>query len=278
MPWLSVQAAGILAQSRALCDWHNSNLHCGKCGSTTFSIEGGGKRKCSAPSSRNQVSTHISGQQDGPAEQTITSTTAATAPAPKSSNPSPTEQHQIRCGRTVYARTDPVVIALIISANGENVLLSRKKEFPKGVYTCVAGFLEGGESLEEGVRREVDEETGVSVGAVKYFASQPWPFLGGQLMIGCFGVVKDSDASSAQVTLHDGELEDARWFSRDEIGNMLDVSRDNIDAWINPMKLGSTLRVPPPFAIAYQLILQWYLNKTHKVGPNVNYSEHLSSL
>lgn len=64
----------------------------------------------------------------------------------------------------------------IVSPDGEGVLLGRQKKWPKGFYSCLAGFLEPGESLEEAVRREIYEESGVSVGKVTYHSSQPWPF------------------------------------------------------------------------------------------------------
>lgn len=75
-----------------------------------------------------------------------------------------------------YPRTDPTVIMAIVSPDGEGILLGRQKKWPKGFYSCLAGFLEPGESLEEAVRREIHEESGVGVGKVTYHSSQPWPF------------------------------------------------------------------------------------------------------
>jgi hypothetical protein len=102
------------------------------------------------------------------------------------------------CSESAYPRTDPVVISVVISRDGNRVLLGRQPAFPPGFYSCLAGYLEAGESIEEAVRREVWEETRVRVGAVRYYASQPWPLARGafgQVMIGCVAVAEtDGDA------------------------------------------------------------------------------------
>jgi NAD+ diphosphatase len=83
------------------------------------------------------------------------------------------------------------------------------------MYSCLAGFMEPGETIEDAVRREVAEETGVGVGQVDYLASQPWPFPS-SLMIGCV-----AEALTRDLSLDDQELEDARWFSREDVRQML---------------------------------------------------------
>lgn len=113
------------------------------------------------------------------------------------------------CGGHHFPRTDPVVIMLI--TNGNNVLMGRSPGWPQGMYSCLAGFVEPGETLEAAVRREVFEEAGVTVGAVEYLASQPWAFPN-SLMFGCRG-----KATSQDITIDPKEIEDARWFSREEI-------------------------------------------------------------
>ncbi len=143
------------------------------------------------------------------------------------------------CGTEHFPRTDPVVIMLI--TRGEHCLLGRQARFAPGVFSCLAGFLEPGETIEDAVRREVREEAGVTVGAVSYLVSQPWPFPS-SLMIGCLGETLDEE-----LTLDRTELEDGRWFSRAEVAQML--ARAHPD----------DLRVPPPMAIAHHLVRHFAL-------------------
>ncbi|SMX27367.1 NADH pyrophosphatase [Pelagimonas phthalicica] len=113
------------------------------------------------------------------------------------------------CGTQHFPRTDPVVIMLI--TRGNKTLLGRSPGWPEGMYSCLAGFLEPGETIEAAVRREVMEEAGVPVGPVRYLASQPWAFPS-SLMIGCHG-----EALDGAITLDPNELEDARWVSREDM-------------------------------------------------------------
>lgn len=113
------------------------------------------------------------------------------------------------CGAHHFPRTDPVVIMLI--TRGNKVLLGRSHGWPDGMYSCLAGFVEPGETIEAAVRREVYEEAGIQVGAVRYLSSQPWPFPN-SLMFGCAGDALDED-----ITIDPHEIDDARWFSREEI-------------------------------------------------------------
>jgi NAD+ diphosphatase len=141
------------------------------------------------------------------------------------------------CGTQHFPRTDPVVIMLIIRQG--QCLLGRQARFAPGSYSCLAGFLEPGETIEDAVRREVFEEAGIRVGAVSYALSQPWPFPS-SIMIGCRG-----DAVSGEIVMDREELEDARWFSRDEVRLM--IRKEHPDGLI----------VPPPVAIAHHLIRDW---------------------
>ncbi len=118
------------------------------------------------------------------------------------------------CGAHHFPRTDPVVIMLIV--RGNSVLLGRSPGWPDGMYSLLAGFMEPGESIEAAVRREVMEETSITVGEVGYLSSQPWPFPA-SLMIGCWG-----KATSQTIQLDPVELEDARWVSREDVMAAMD--------------------------------------------------------
>lgn len=113
------------------------------------------------------------------------------------------------CGTPHFPRTDPVVIMLVTRGNA--LLVGRSPGWPEGMYSCLAGFMEPGETVEAAVRREVAEETGVPIGAVRYLSSQPWPFPS-SLMIGCH-----AEALGQEIRLDPAELEDARWVSREEM-------------------------------------------------------------
>ncbi len=141
------------------------------------------------------------------------------------------------CGTQHFPRTDPVVIMLAI--DGERCLLGRSPRFAPRMWSCLAGFIEPGETIEEAVRRETREESGIVCGRVAYFASQPWPFPM-SLMIGCYAA-----AVSTEITVDRTELEDARWFSRDEVVDML--LRRHPDG----------LTVAHPVAIAHHIIRGW---------------------
>lgn len=141
------------------------------------------------------------------------------------------------CANQHFPRTDPVVIMMAV--DGERCLLGRQSRFPPGMYSCLAGFMEPGETIETAVRRELGEEAGIAVGEVRYLGSQPWPFPA-SIMIGCL-----AEAATTAITLDDAELEDARWFSREETRAMLEGRH------------GEGLRCPPSMAIAHHLMLAW---------------------
>jgi NAD+ diphosphatase len=146
--------------------------------------------------------------------------------------------HVMRCTRPgcnteTFPRLDPAIIVLVTDASGERALLGRQASWPEGRYSTIAGFVEPGESLEEAVAREVAEETGVEVGEVVYDSSQPWPFPS-SLMLGFHAV-----ARSEAITLRDGELQDARWFTRADVA-------------------AGHPALPPPGAISARLIDAWF--------------------
>ena len=140
------------------------------------------------------------------------------------------------CGTEHFPRTDPVAIMLTVSK--DRCVLGRGRHFAPGMYSALAGFIEPGETIENAVRRETLEESGIRLGRVVYHASQPWPFPY-SLMIGCFGEALNEDIDPDLA-----ELEDCRWFERGEVLAMLDKSHPS-------------LVVPPPGAIAHHLIRAW---------------------
>jgi NAD+ diphosphatase len=141
------------------------------------------------------------------------------------------------CRSQHFPRTDPVAIMLPVA--GERCVLGRSHRFQPGMWSCLAGFIEPGEAIEDAVRRETREEAGIVCGRVTYFASQPWPFPT-SLMIGCH-----AEALSREIVIDRTELDDARWFDREEVASML-LQR-------HPGGLGT----PPTVAIAYHIIRAW---------------------
>ena len=136
------------------------------------------------------------------------------------------------CQAEHFPRTDPVVIML--ATHGEDCLVGRQKGWPDNMFSALAGFMEPGETIEEAVARELMEEAGIGVDAVRYMGTQPWPFPG-SLMIGCI-----AKASDREINLGDDELEDAKWISRTEAQSS--------------MAGNGPLGVPPEMAIAHQLM------------------------
>jgi NAD+ diphosphatase len=143
-------------------------------------------------------------------------------------------RHCDACGADHFPRTDPVVIML--ATHGDACLVGRGKQFPKGMFSALAGFIEPGETIEEAVARELFEEAGVRVSDVSYFATQPWPFPS-SLMIGCFARAEDRE-----IKVDENELAEAFWLERAKIRALL--SGERIEG----------LWIPPPVAIAHHLL------------------------
>ncbi|XP_069748556.1 NAD-capped RNA hydrolase NUDT12 isoform X2 [Narcine bancroftii] len=195
---LKQEEAGVVAQARAVLAWHSRYKFCPTCGNDTEVTDGGYKRKCL-----------------------------------KKSCPSLQGIHN-----TCYPRVDPVVIMLVIHPDGNNCLLGRQKQYPPGMFSCLAGFIEPGETIEDAVRREVAEESAVKVGHVQYVSSQPWP-MPSSLMIGC-----QANAISTEIIVDKVEIVDARWFTRQQITEIL-------------TKQDHPISIPPQQTIANRLIKQW---------------------
>ncbi|WP_379551196.1 NAD(+) diphosphatase [Qipengyuania sp. DGS5-3] len=141
------------------------------------------------------------------------------------------------CGAQHFPRTDPVTI-MLVEYDGK-LMLGRGLGWPEGRFSALAGFVEPGESIEEGVAREVLEESGIVVRDVQYIASQPWPFPS-QLMIGCHAMA-DDDA----VTIDESELAEVLWFTKGDIKAALNGDPD------------APLGCPPKQAIAHHLMSWW---------------------
>lgn len=120
------------------------------------------------------------------------------------------------CGQEHFPRTDPVVIMLIVDPANDRCMLGHEARFAEKMWSTIAGFLEPGEDIEHAVRRETREETSVEVGEVRFHSTQPWPFPH-SLMIGCIGV-----ARTTEIKIDPNEVQDARWFPREEVRQMLE--------------------------------------------------------
>jgi NAD+ diphosphatase len=188
---VSIKDSAIIAQAKAMIDWHQRHGFCPKCGAPTKIMDAGYRRLCG------------------------------------------------KCNAEHFPRVDPVVIML--ATHGEACLVGRGKQFPPGMFSALAGFVEPGETIEEAVRRELMEEASVKVGEVTYYATQPWPFPS-SLMIGCF-----AKAETRDVKVDENELAEVRWIERS-------VARELIEG-----KRVDGLLVPPPVAIAHHLIKTWAL-------------------
>ncbi|KAK4151249.1 NUDIX hydrolase domain-like protein [Chaetomidium leptoderma] len=215
--------AAMYGQARALIDWNARTPFCAQCGQPTLSVHAGTKRVC-PPTDR----------AGGSVRDRKPCATRGTV-----SNHS-------------FPRTDPTVIMAIVSADGTKILLGRQRRWPQYWFSTLAGFQEPGESIEEAVRREVWEESGVKVGRVIIHSSQPWPFPA-SLMIGAIGQALPGDGETIYLG-HDAELESAKWFPMDEVKDALARGVSNLGEAAPEGYVEGALRLPPPTAIANRLI------------------------
>ncbi|KAI8933430.1 hypothetical protein NX059_010044 [Plenodomus lindquistii] len=221
---LVAEEAAIYAEARHLLDWNARNSFCASCGYKTLSVNAGFKRTC-------------------PPKDIAPDVTNA------GERPPCATRHGV--SNLCFPRTDPTVIMAVISADGQRILLGRQKRWPKYWYSTLAGFLEPAESVEEAVRREVWEESGIHLGRVVIHSTQPWPYPA-NLMIGAIG---QAIPEGETVHLgHDAELEDAKWFSAEEVREALRVGTSGLGEEAGSEYKEGGLRLPPPTAIANQLI------------------------
>lgn len=240
---LPASEAAIYAQARSLLDWNARNPFCAACGQPTLSINGGMKRTCPPKDLAAALPT-----------ATIGSTVST---PPSTDRPNCATRKGI--SNLSFPRTDPSIIAAVISADARRILLGRQKRWPPNWYSTLAGFVEPAESAEDAVRREVWEESGVIVGRVVLHSTQPWPYPA-SLMI---GAIAQAIPDGEQIVLkHDPELEDAKWVSFDEVREALRVATFGLDDPAARKKdeddrkdgSSSLLRLPPSTAIANQLL------------------------
>ncbi|KAI4227909.1 MAG: hypothetical protein L6R36_002059 [Xanthoria steineri] len=229
---LPAQEAAIYAQARALLDWNARNPFCAQCGQPTMSINGGMKRTC-PPKDMASLAGAIGG-------------TVGAVPMER-----PDCATRKGISNVCFPRTDPTVIMAVVSSDGRKVLIGRQKRWPPYWYSTLAGFVEPAESVEEAVRREVWEESGVKLGRVVIHSTQPWPYPA-NLMIGA--VAQCVPGGEEIVLKHDPELEDARWAEMEEIREALRVGTSALGESAQEGYKEGNLRLPAGTAIANQLL------------------------
>ncbi|TLD35538.1 hypothetical protein E2P81_ATG01841 [Venturia nashicola] len=228
---LEAKQAAIYAEARHMLDWNSRNPFCAQCGQPTLSINGGWKRSC-PPTDLNPLP-------------------GATVTTPNTPYDRPSCATRNGISNVSFPRTDPTVIMAVVSSDGSKILLGRQKRWPPYWYSTLAGFLEPAESVEEAVRREVWEESGVHLGRVVIHSTQPWPYPA-NLMIGAVG---QATPEGEKIHLgHDAELEDAKWFPAEEVREALRVGTSGLGEGPGPEYKEGGLRLPPKTAIAHQLI------------------------
>ncbi|WFD39389.1 NAD(+) diphosphatase [Malassezia japonica] len=227
---LEKEDAALAAYGRAILDWSERYAFCSACGSQNYSVWGGHKRACSSVLSK------------------VTEGKPAFVKAVHSASPLKSTCPSVESVQNYsYPRSDPVVIVGIVSADDEHILLGRQKMWPKGLYSCIAGFVEPGESIEESVRREAMEETGIETDQVSYY----------RLFFGAYAYAKDT---STNVHLdQDIELEEAFFASKKDVLAAVTASEQKLglkskDA---PTHKGERYFVPPPTAMAHVLLAAW---------------------
>ncbi|KAL8702008.1 MAG: hypothetical protein Q9201_004615 [Fulgogasparrea decipioides] len=243
---LPAQDAAIYAQGRALLDWNARNPFCAQCGQPTLSINGGTKRTC-PPKDMASLSGTIGGN-------------VGVAPTER-----PDCATRKGISNLCFPRTDPTIIVAVVSSDAKRVLIGRQKRWPPYWYSTLAGFVEPAESVEEAVRREVWEESGVKLGRVVIHSTQPWPYPA-NLMIGA--IAQCIPGGEEIILKHDPELENARWAELDEVREALRVGTSALGEPAQEGYKEGNLRLPAGTAIANQLlaaVVGGFLGETPKI-------------
>ncbi|KAH3685840.1 hypothetical protein WICPIJ_003199 [Wickerhamomyces pijperi] len=217
----------LFSHSKMYLDWLQRTKFCSGCGSQVIAYEAGTKLLCSSTNVHSET---------GKFQCIVKSASVSNASFP---------------------RTDPVIITAITTPSYSKVLLARGRRFPVPMYSCVAGFMEPSETIEEASRREVWEETGIRIGngeeeTVEVVKSQPWPYPV-NLMVGCLAFVREDDEQRIDLT-HDAELLDAKWVNTRVLKEMVHGAKADSD-WF----------LPPKEAIAHWLIKE-VINRFDKLS------------
>lgn len=226
---LSQGEAGLYAQARTYIDWNMRNRFCASCGLRSMSVNGGCKLICPGTDDGKQL---------------------------------PACETQGTLSNLSFPRTDVSILVAVLNHAGDKLLLGRGPKWPPRFYSCLAGFLEPGETLEECVRREVWEEAGLDLGRVVVQASQPWPFPA-NIMVGCIAQVKEGNKAHKLNLEHDPELEQANWYSFQDISTALQLSVNGYKGERNK----DIPFVPTPEALAWTLLESVVNGRIHGIQP-----------
>lgn len=238
---LPARSAALFAPARHLLDWHARNGFCAACGARTNVALAGWKRLCPAADLL-PASSAGKGEEGEGAQRVL---------APRGACPA-----RGHVSNTTFPRTDAVLIMAIVDAAGARVLLGRQPRYPPGMYSTLAGFLEPGESVDECARREAWEEAGVRLARVVVHSSQPWPYPA-NLMVGVIAQAVGGAGEAVDLG-HDPELEDAKWWSFEEVRKALKGGPRapglGASDRTGEEKPEAELMVPPRTAIAHLLM------------------------
>ncbi|OLY84857.1 Peroxisomal NADH pyrophosphatase NUDT12 [Smittium mucronatum] len=263
---LPPQQAHLFAVASSVVDWNYRNTFCPSCGTPTWSAEAGFKRVCVSGFSPSNNPSEV----PKPSTSSLPPRLIIKSSHFDPSNPSLCSA-QNSLNNFSFPRTDPVVIVAVTSPDNSKILLARRKNFPPFRYSCISGFADPAESIEDVVRRESLEELGITVTNISYYSSQPWPFPN-SLMIGVF-----AQATTDEFSVDTNELAEARWFTFNEIypavRNIELNSPHTFPSTVTypelvPAPDSTNYKAPPAVAIGFSLIQAWcksQVDPSHKL-------------